>query len=178
VLAVGPEGVGVSIALEQQVKFVRLVNVEANTREFENHKGLAGLAYSFAVRQKTIVAEAQRDEVDGPPQHAVATATIVGRNEQCTFGRSGVENRIQLSTSDKRNIARDDDGGVVSSIFAPCGRHFDGCRFALVAKVFDDTEIKFLSQCLGSGIARHKEDIDAVGDCGGGGEDVAQHRVG
>ena len=88
--------VSVSVALQQQVEFVRLVDVETDAREFQDDERLAGLAHGLAVRQKTVVAEAQRDDVGRPPQHAVTAAPIVGWNKQRAFGGSGVENTIQV----------------------------------------------------------------------------------
>ena len=51
-------GMGITGALQQQLKLVKMVDVEADSGQLENDQRLAGLFHSLAVWQKAVVAEA------------------------------------------------------------------------------------------------------------------------
>ena len=70
---------------------------------------LAVLPHGLAVRQKTVVAEAQRNDRGRPPQNAVAAPAVIGGNEHRAFLRAASSTRCNSSASNQRNVAGHDD---------------------------------------------------------------------
>ena len=66
---------------------------------------LAGLSHRLAVRQKAVVAEAQRNNRRRPPQDAIAAAPVVSGNEYRAFLGAASSTRSQLVARDQRNVA-------------------------------------------------------------------------
>ena len=95
-------------------KLVRIIDVEADARHFQDDQLLAGLLHGLAMRQKAVVAEAQRNDRRRPAQNAVAAAPVVGRHEDRAFRRGRVQHAMQFVAGDERDVGRHDNGGVVA----------------------------------------------------------------
>src|SRR5271165_3722207 len=130
----------VALALYQHVEFMRVVDVEPNAGHFKDDERLAGSLHSFAMWQETVVAEAQWNEGRRTAQNAVAAAPVISGHEDRSFSGRNIEHAMQLDGGDQRNIAGNHDRCVVTTALAPCRRHCDGCRLALIAGIFDNAK--------------------------------------
>ena len=104
---------GVARAPEEQLQFVRIIDIETDSRHFEDDQGLAGILHSLAVRQEAIVAKTQWDDRRGAAKDAVAAAPIVCGHEHGPFSWRGVEHVMEFGACDQWNVARHHDGRVV-----------------------------------------------------------------
>src|SRR5215469_10003810 len=131
-----------SLALQKELKFVRVVDVEPDTRHFQDDQRLAGFPHALAVWEEAVVAEAKRNNVCRPAQYAVTSPAIVGGNEHGALRRGRIKNLLELGACNQRDVCRNYNRGVVAAIFAPPARHFDGGCLAFVATVFDDAKFE------------------------------------
>jgi hypothetical protein len=121
------------------------IDIPRDPRQLENNTRQAGGFCGGQMRQETIVPKAQREQISRRPPGCIRSAPRRIRCKHSATRRSAIDNLLQFSDVDQRNIRRNHQRAVLSSLAANRGCHLDGVRLSRVI-VVNNLKIETLRQ--------------------------------